>query len=114
MRVKTGFIRRRKHKEILRRTKGFRMSKNRLLKAAHEADLHAGQYAFAGRKIRKRKMRQLWIIRINAALTKYGVSYSKFINLLKKAKIEIDRKILADLAVTDPDTFETVVQKAKK
>lgn len=114
MRVKTGFIRRRKHKEILSRTKGFRMAKNRLLKAAHEADLHAGQYAFAGRKIRKRKMRQLWIIRINAALIKYGVSYSKFINLLKKAKIEIDRKILADLAVTDINAFDAVVQKAKR
>jgi len=113
MRVKTGPTRRKRHKKVLKRTKGFRMTKGRLYKVSKEADLHAGQYAFAGRKRRKRDMRRLWITRINAALTEYNLSYSKFINGLKKAKIDLDRKILADLAVSDPKVFKTIVEKAK-
>ena len=113
MRVKTGFTRRKRHKKVLKRTKGFRMTKGRLYKVSKEADLHAGQYAFAGRKRRKRDFRRLWITRINAALTEYNLSYSKFINGLKKAKIELDRKILADLAVSDPKVFKAIVEKAK-
>ena len=112
MRVKTGITRRKRHKKVLKRTKGFRMTKGRLYKVSKEADLHAGQYAFIGRKLRKRDMRRLWITRINAALTPLEVSYSKFINGLKKAKIEIKRKILADLAISDPKTFEAIVKKA--
>ena len=112
MRVKTGITRRKRHKKVLKRTKGFRMTKGRLYKVSKEADLHAGQYAFIGRKLRKRDMRRLWITRINAALTSLEVSYSKFINGLKKAKIEINRKILADLAISDPKTFEAIVKKA--
>ena len=112
-RVKTGPSRRRRHKKVLKRTKGFRMTKGRLYKVSKEADLHAGQYAFAGRKLRKRDMRRLWITRINAALTPYEISYSKFINGLKKAKIELNRKILADLALSDPKTFKTIVEKTK-
>ena len=113
-RVKTGTTRRKSHKKVLKRTKGFRMTKGRLYKVSKEADLHAGQYAFMGRKLRKRDLRKLWITRINAALTPYEISYSKFINGLKKAKIELNRKILADLALTDTDTFKEIVDKAQK
>lgn len=90
------------------------MTKGRLYKVSKEADLHAGHYAFVGRKLRKRDFRKLWIIRINAALTPYKISYSKFINGLKKAKIEINRKILADLAAFDPEVFKKIVDKAQK
>jgi len=113
MRVKTGFVRRQKHKKVIKRTKGFRMTRGRLYKVSKEADLHAGQYAYHGRKLRKRQLRSLWIQRINAALTKYDLKYSRFINLLKQEKIEIDRKILADMALTDPETFEKIVKKVK-
>lgn len=113
MRVKTGFSRRRHHKKVLKHTRGFRMTKGRLYKVSKEAELHAGQYAFIGRKLRKRDMRRLWITRINAALISCNLSYSKFINGLSKAKIELDRKILADLAISDPETFKSIVEKAK-
>ena len=113
MRAKTGFTRKRRHKKVLKRTKGMRMSKGRLYKVSKEADLHAGQYAFHGRKLKKRDLRRLWITRINAALTEHDISYSKFIHALKKAQIEIDRKILADLALTDTKTFKFIVKKAK-
>lgn len=89
------------------------MTKGRLYKVSKEADLHAGQYAYVGRKLRKRDFRRLWIMRINAALTPFELTYSQFVNGLKKAKIELDRKILADLAVTDPETFKAIVKKAK-
>ena len=114
MRIKTGTTRRKRHKKVLGRTKGFRMTKGRLYKVSKEADLHASQYAFVGRKLRKRDMRRLWITRINAGLTPYDISYSKFINGLKKSKIELDRKILTDLALTDPQAFKLVVDKVKK
>lgn len=116
MRVKTGFTRHRHHKKVLARTKGFRMTKNRLYKVAREADIHAGQYAYVGRRLRKRNMRTLWIQRINAGLKTYNenLKYSLFINLLKKAKIELNRKMLADLTVTDLDAFKTVVDVAQK
>jgi len=112
-RVKTGPSRRKRHKKVLKRTKGFRMTRGRLYRVSKEADLHAGQYAFAGRKLRKRDIRRLWITRINAALTPYEISYSKFINGLKKAKIELNRKILSDLALSDPKTFKSIVDKVK-
>lgn len=114
MRVKTGPHRRRRHKQVLKRTQGMRMTKGRLYKVSKEADLHAGQYAFAGRKLRKRDLRRLWIQRINAALSLYsaGMKYSEFINLLKKSNIGLNRKILADLAVSDPDTFKAVIDTA--
>jgi large subunit ribosomal protein L20 len=113
MRGRTGTTRKKRHKKVLKRTKGFRMTKGRLYKVSKEADLHAGQYAFAGRKLRKRNLRRLWIIRINAALIPRGISYSQFINRLKKAKIELNRKILADLVVSDPQTFDSIVSAAK-
>jgi large subunit ribosomal protein L20 len=114
-RTKTGFTRHRRHKAVLARTSGFRGTNNRLYKRAKEADLHAGQYAFVGRKLRKRDMRTLWIVRINAALKQVGESlqYSRFINLMKKANVNIDRKILADIAVNDFGTFKTIVQKVR-
>ncbi len=114
MRVKTGPARSRKHKKVLKRTKGFRMTKGRLYKVSKEADLHAGEYAFAGRKLRKRDLRRLWITRINAALSKFDISYNKFIAGLKKTKIEINRKILADLAITDPDTLKKIIEHVKR
>jgi large subunit ribosomal protein L20 len=110
MRVKTGFVRRRRHKKVLDRTKGFRMTKGRLYRVSKEADLHAGQYAYMGRKLRKRDFRKLWISRINASLTPLKISYSRFIKKLKEAKIELDRKVLADLAVSDPKTFKEIVK----
>jgi large subunit ribosomal protein L20 len=114
MRVKTGFTRKRRHKKVLKRTKGFLMTKGRLYKVSKEAELHAGQYAFIGRKRRKRDLHRLWIQRINAALTPFDVSYSTFMNKLKKANIALDRKILSDLAISDPKTFQTIVEKAEK
>ncbi|MCX6725820.1 MAG: 50S ribosomal protein L20 [Candidatus Shapirobacteria bacterium] len=114
MRIRTGPTRKQRHKKVLKLTKGFRMTKGRLYKVSKEASLHAGQYAFAGRKNRKRDIRQLWIKRINAALKNYEISYSSFIDRLKKNKIEIDRKILADLIITDPQAFEAIIKQISK
>lgn len=116
MRVKTGTIRKKRHQKVLKRTKGMRMTKSRLYRVAKEADLHAGQYAFIGRKLRKRDMRQLWITRINAALTHFqtDLSYSKFIKLLKDKKIELNRKILAELVINHPASFQAIIKKVKK
>ena len=115
-RVKKGLTKRARHKRILKLTAGFRGAKNRLVRVAHEAMLHSVQYAFAGRKLRKRDMRALWIERINAGLglTSQGVSYSRFIKNLKDQKVELDRKILSDLAYSDMDTFTKVVEKVSK
>ena len=114
MRVKTGTTRKRKHLKILKQTKGFRMTKGRLYKVSKEASLHAGQYAFVGRKRKKREFRRLWIQKINAALKPYEISYSQFINKLKKKQIILDRKILADLANSDSQTFASLIKEVKK
>ncbi len=113
-RVKTGPYRRRRHKKVLKRTKGFRMTKNRLFKVAHEAFLHAFDYAYIGRKLRKRDFRKLWIQRINIALRQIDpkYKYSTFIHQLNTKNITLDRKTLADLAVNDPQTFTTIVKTA--
>jgi large subunit ribosomal protein L20 len=113
MRVKTGPYRHARHKKVLSLAKGFRMSKHKLLKPSKDAVLHAGEYAFAGRKNRKRDIRRLWITRINGALEGLDISYSVFINELNKSKIEIDRKILADLVSSDPGTFKAIVEKCR-
>jgi len=113
MRVKTGVVRHRKHKKVLKTTKGYRMTKHRLYKVAHEAKLHAGQYAFHGRKLRKRDLRKLWILRLNAAVREYGLTYGRFIHLLKNAKIILNRKILAELAVNQPGAFRNIIEKIK-
>lgn len=112
-RVKRGTVSRRKHNKLHDLTKGFRGTKSRLIKAAKEASLHADQYAYHGRKLRKRDFRTLWITRIGEAVKKENLSYSIFMNKLKKANIELDRKILSDLIVNDPETFKTIVQQVK-
>jgi len=111
VRVKKGLAKYKKHKKILAATKGYRGAKSKLVRSAKEAMMHAGAYAFAGRKQRKRQKRRLWITKINAALRAEGVSYSRFLKGLKEAKIELDRKILADLAVSDPQVFKQVLTK---
>jgi len=111
MRVKTGTTRRRRHKKVLAQAKGYRMSKHRLFRAAHEAALHAGEYAYAGRKRRKREMRKLWIVRLNAAVREHGLSYSRFIKLLGEAQITLNRKILAHLAVKEPQVFAQIINQ---
>ncbi len=106
-------ITRKKHKKIKKEAKGFRQARRTRIKAAKEAILHAGQYAYIGRKLRKRNLRRLWIVRLNAAVREHGLTYSEFISGLKKKKIEVDRKILADIAVNDPDTFAKIVSELK-
>lgn len=112
-RVKTGTTKRARHKKVLSLTEGYRGAKSRLVRTAHEAMLHAGEYAFAGRKGRKRDFRELWIERIGAGLkeSESELSYSRFINSLKKANIQLDRKVLADLALNDKETFKSVLAK---
>jgi len=113
MRVKTGTTRRAKHKKTLKSTKGYRLTKSKLYKAAHEAELHAGQYAYIGRKQKKRNFKTLWISRINAALGNNNLSYSRFASLLKKADITLNRKTLANLAVQEPEVFAQIVKKVQ-
>ena len=112
-RVKRGVVTRRKHKKLLKLTKGYRGTKSKLIKVAHEAELHARAYAYHGRKLRKRNIRSLWITRIGEAAKKEGLSYSNFMNKLKKSNIELDRKILNDLIVNDFPTFQKIVDSAK-
>src|SRR5881394_3009495 len=106
-------IARRKHKKIRNATKGYVAARRKRVAAGKEAMMHAGQYAYVGRKLRKRNIRALWIMRLNAAVRLEGMSYSKFIAGLKREKIEIDRKMLADIAVTDPDTFKKIASLTK-
>jgi large subunit ribosomal protein L20 len=113
MRVKTGTVRHKRHKKVLNAAKGTRMSNRKRVKLAKQIQLHAGEYAFHGRKLRKRNFRTLWIQRINAALKPFEISYSVFIGKLNKAKIGLNRKILADLALNNPKVFEEVVKKIK-
>jgi large subunit ribosomal protein L20 len=112
-RVKTGATRRRRHKKILKAAKGYRLARGRHVRKARETALHAGQYAFVGRKLKKRDFRRLWIQRINAGLSQIenAPSYSSFINLLKQNRIELNRKILSELAVNDLDAFKVIVTK---
>ena len=112
-RVKTGIIRRKRHKKVLKEAKGYRGSTNSNYRKANEAVKKAMAYATEHRKQKKRKMRELWIIRINAATRLNGVSYSRFMNGLKKAGIELDRKVLADLALNNPAEFAKLVEKVK-
>lgn len=112
-RVKRGIISRRKHKKLLALNKGYRGTKSKLIRVATEASLHAGQYAFHGRKLRKRDNRALWITHISEAAKKEGISYSVLINKLKVNKIELDRKILNDLIQNDPDTFKKLIESVK-
>ena len=113
MRVKTGTVRRAGHKKILQQAKGYWMTRHKRFKNAKEAVMHAGQYAYEGRRIRKRDIRQVWIVRINAALKPFNISYSKFIKSLKDKKIDLNRKILSDIATNDSATFKVIVDSAK-
>lgn len=103
----------RKHRKILKRARGFKQARRTRIQTAKEAILHAGQYAYNGRRLKKRDLRALWIVRLNAAVRENGLSYSKFIDALSKNKIEIDRKILSEIAVKDPETFKQIVESAK-
>jgi large subunit ribosomal protein L20 len=113
MRVKRGLTSHAKHKKLFQANKGYRMTKRRLTRVAKEAYLHAGEYAFAGRKLRKREFRRLWITRISEAVRQNGLSYSAFISKLKAGNIEVDRKVLANLIVEHPDAFAAVLEKVK-
>ena len=111
MRVKRGKTVKRKHKKILKLAKGYRGGRSKLYKQARQAVIHAGAYAYRGRKEKKRTNRSLWIIRINAALHKHNISYSQFINKLKNKNIELDRKILSQIALEEPQSFDNLVKK---
>ena len=113
MRVKVGTVRRAKHKKVLKAAKGFWMTRSKRYKVAHEAVMHAGQYAFHGRKLRKRDFRKLWIKRINAALTTFDIKYSRFIKLMSDKNIILNRKVLSQIALNDPSTFEKIVNTVK-
>ena len=112
-RVKTGIVRKKRHKKVLAEAKGFRGSSRTNYKKANEAVKKAMAYATEHRKLKKRKMIELWIIRINAAARLNGLSYSKFMNGLKKSGIELDRKVLADLAVNNAGEFAKLVDLVK-
>lgn len=110
MRVKGGFKGHRRHKKILEAVKGYRLTRSKLFRVAKQAYWHAGSYAFAGRKLRKRNIRRLWITRLNAGLRENGVTYSKFINDLQKTGIQLNRKVLAHLAMHQPKVLKEVIK----
>ena len=113
-RVKRGLVSHRRHKKLHELTKGFRGGRGNLVKEAKSALLHAGEYAFAGRKRRKRDMRRLWIVQLGNAVRAEGLSYSKFIAQLKSKKIMLDRKILAELAVSHIEDFKQIVAQVRE
>ncbi len=113
MRVKGGFTTRRRHKKILKLTKGYQHGLRKRFRIAKEAVLKALRYAYFHRRERKRDFRSLWITRINAAVREQGLSYSQFINGLKKNNVVINRKILADLAITDKEAFNNLIEQSR-
>ena len=113
-RVKTARISRKKHKKILKRAEGYYGAKHYRFRMAKQAVMKSGNYAYVGRKDKKSNFRKLWIARINAASRQNGLSYSKFVNGLKKAGVVINRKMLAEIAVTDPEAFTKIAEIAKK
>jgi len=112
-RVKRGLMTRKRHNRVLEAAKGYYGARHRQFKLAKEAVMHAGQHAYRDRRVRKREFRSLWIARINAACRLNGISYSRFINALTKSGVEVDRKILADLAVSDAAAFAQLVAQAQ-
>ncbi|MBM4228832.1 MAG: 50S ribosomal protein L20 [Gammaproteobacteria bacterium] len=112
-RVKRGTIAHARHKKVLKRAKGYYGRRKNVFRVATQAVTKAGQYAYRDRKVRKREFRALWIVRINAAAREHGLNYARFINGLLKASVELDRKVLADLAVHDKDAFAALVERAK-
>ncbi len=113
VRVKSGILTKKKHKKVLKLAKGYWMTRHKQFKKAKEAVLHAGEYAYAGRKQKKRDFRRLWIIRLNAAVRELGLTYNRFIDLLKSKQIGLDRKILAQIAVEHPTIFKKIVEGLK-
>ena len=112
-RVKKGVVKLRRHKKILKQTKGFKWGRKNRVRIAHEAILHAEKFRYRDRKAKKRVMRALWSVRLNAALRPLGFSYSRFIDALKKKNIELDRKVLSELAVDYPNVFKKIVEFAE-
>ncbi len=112
-RVKRGTINKKKHKKILKMAKGYRGAKSVTFRAANEQLLHSLSYAYRDRRTKKRQFRRLWIIRINAAARMNGLSYNKFLSGLKAANIDINRKMLAEMAVNDPEAFNSLAEVAK-
>ncbi len=112
VRVKGGTTSHHKHKKVRKLAKGYWQSRSKQFKKAQEAVLHAGEYAFHGRKRKKRDFRRLWIVRLNAAVRSHGLTYSTFINQLKQKNIEIDRKILAQIALEYPEIFKKIVEQS--
>ncbi|MAT50382.1 MAG: 50S ribosomal protein L20 [Porticoccaceae bacterium] len=112
-RVKRGVIARKRHNKIMKKAKGYYGARRKVFRVAKQAVIKAGQYAYRDRRQRKRQFRALWIARINAAARENGLSYSRLINGLKKAEIEIDRKVLADIAVQDKAAFAKIAEQAK-
>ena len=112
-RVKRGVTARARHKKVLKQAKGFRGRRSKVYRVAKQALMKAGQYAYRDRKAKKRVFRALWIARINAAAREHGMTYSVFINGLKKASIELDRKVLADMAVADKPAFAAIVDQVR-
>lgn len=112
-RVKRGVIARRRHKKVLAQAKGYYNARRKVFRVAKQAVTKAAQYSYRDRRVRKREFRRLWIVRINAAAREHGLSYSRFINGLKRAEIDLDRKVLADLAVRDKMAFGALAEKAK-
>lgn len=112
-RVKKGLNAKKNHKKVLKLAKGYYGAKSKQFKTANQAVMKSLSYAYTGRKLRKRDFRKLWITRINAASRIYGMSYSKFINALKQNNIEVNRKMLADIAVNDPEGFKNLVESVK-
>lgn len=113
-RVKRGVTARRRHKKIIKLAKGYFNARRKVFRVAKQAVTRAAQYAYIGRKQRKRQFRALWIVRINAAARMYGLSYSRFMNGLLKANIQLDRKALADIAVHDLPAFGKIAEQAKQ
>jgi large subunit ribosomal protein L20 len=112
-RVKRGVTARARHKKVLAKAKGFTQRRNNVFRVAKEAVMKAGQYAYRDRRTKKRVFRSLWIARINAAVREHDMTYSAFMNGMKKAAIELDRKVLADMAVLDKPAFAAIVDKVK-
>jgi large subunit ribosomal protein L20 len=112
-RVKRGVVSKSRHKKVLKKAKGYYGARSKLFKTAKQAVIKAGQYAYRDRRQRKRQFRSLWIARINAAARMHGLSYSRLINGMNRAEMEVDRKVLADIAVHDPDAFGAIAERAK-
>tara|TARA_B100001250_G_C19816912_1_gene799008 strand:- start:4086 stop:4445 length:360 start_codon:yes stop_codon:yes gene_type:complete len=113
-RVKRGVIAKARHKKVLGEAKGYYGARSKIYRVAKQAVIKAGQYAYRDRRVKKRLFRSLWIVRINAAARVHGLSYSKLINGLSLADIEVDRKVLADIAVHDQEAFAAIAESAKK